>query len=119
MDDDTGADAALLRRLANGDRAALADAFDRFAPTLVRSAWAVAASRQDVEEIVQDTFLTLWQQAATIDPATSALLPWLLVVCRDRARDQARRTERSADGRTQRGDRSRARRTKAVTHDEH
>jgi RNA polymerase sigma factor (sigma-70 family) len=91
VDDDTEADAALARRLANGDRAALADAFDRFAPTLTRYAWALADSRQDVEELVQDTFLTLWQKADGIDLATSALLPWLLVVCRNHARNQARR----------------------------
>jgi RNA polymerase sigma factor (sigma-70 family) len=91
VDDDTQADAALTRRLADGDRTALADAFDRFAPTLTRYAWAQAERRQDVEELVQDTFLTLWQKAATIDLATSALLPWLLVVCRNHARNQTRR----------------------------
>ncbi|KQS14773.1 hypothetical protein ASG04_02825 [Curtobacterium sp. Leaf183] len=96
MDEDTEADGALTRRLAEGDRAALADAFDRFAPTLTRYAWAQAASRQDVEELVQDTFLTLWQKAATIDLATSALLPWLLVVCRNHARNQARRVAKNA-----------------------
>ncbi|PYY48794.1 MULTISPECIES: RNA polymerase sigma factor [unclassified Curtobacterium] len=95
MDDDTEADAALARRLADGDRTALADAFDRFAPTLTRYAWALADSRQDVEELVQDTFLTLWQKAAGLDLATSALLPWLLVVCRNHARNQARRSAKN------------------------
>jgi DNA-directed RNA polymerase specialized sigma24 family protein len=96
VDDDTRADAALTRRLADGHRTALADAFDRFAPTLTRYAWAQAERRQDVEELVQDTFLTLWQKAATIDLATSALLPWLLVVCRNHARNQARRLAKGA-----------------------
>jgi RNA polymerase sigma factor (sigma-70 family) len=96
VDDDTQDDAALTRRLADGDRTALADAFDRFAPTLTRYAWAHAERRQDVEELVQDTFLTLWQKAATIDLATSALLPWLLVVCRNHARNQARRLAKAA-----------------------
>ncbi len=91
MDQPTDADAALARRLALGDRAALADAFDRFAPTLTRYAWALAASKQDVEELVQDTMLTLWQKAATIDLPTGTLLPWLLVVCRNHAKNQARR----------------------------
>jgi RNA polymerase sigma factor (sigma-70 family) len=89
-DNDTDADVALARRLAGGDRTALADAFDRFAPTLTRYAWALAGSRQDVEELVQDTFLTLWQKADTLQLSTRALLPWLLVVCRNHARNQAR-----------------------------
>jgi DNA-directed RNA polymerase specialized sigma24 family protein len=91
VDDDPTADAALMRRLASGDRAALADAFDRFAPTLTRSAWAQADSPEDAAALVQDTFLTLWQQAPTIGLVTGALLPWLLVVCRDHATAQARR----------------------------
>jgi RNA polymerase sigma factor (sigma-70 family) len=89
-DTDTDADVALTRRLASGDRAALADAFDRFAPTLTRYAWALTDSRQDVEELVQDTFLTLWQKADALQLSTRALLPWLLVVCRNHARNQAR-----------------------------
>ncbi|MGU3409476.1 RNA polymerase sigma factor [Microbacterium sp. M1A1_1b] len=93
---DTDADAALTRRMASGDTGALADAFDRFAPTLTRYAWALAGSKQDVEELVQDSFLTLWQKAADIDLPTGTLLPWLLVVCRNHARNQARRTAKNA-----------------------
>ncbi|PZF64670.1 sigma-70 family RNA polymerase sigma factor [Curtobacterium sp. MCPF17_047] len=96
MEEDTEADAALTRRLASGERTALADAFDRFAPTLTRYAWALAGSRQDVEELVQDTFLTLWQKGGELDLATSALLPWLLVVCRNHARNQSRRLAKGA-----------------------
>jgi RNA polymerase sigma-70 factor (ECF subfamily) len=89
-------DAGLARRLASGDRAALATAFDRFAPTLTRYAWAIAGSRQDVEEIVQDTFLTLWQRADGLQLPTGSLLPWLLVVCRNHARNTGRRTAKNA-----------------------
>jgi DNA-directed RNA polymerase specialized sigma24 family protein len=92
VDDDPTADAALMRRLADGDRAALADAFDRFAPTLTRSAWAQADTPDAARALVQDTFLTLWQQAATISLVTGALLPWLLAVCRDHARTRAGQT---------------------------
>jgi RNA polymerase sigma-70 factor (ECF subfamily) len=94
--DDTADDAALARRLASGDRAALAIAFDRFAPTLTRYAWAIAGSKQDVEELVQDTFLTLWQKADGVQLATGELLPWLLVVCRNHARNLGRRNAKHA-----------------------
>jgi len=89
-------DAGLVRRLASGDRTALASAFDRFAPTLTRYAWAIAGSRQDVEELVQDTFLTLWQRADEVGLPTGGLLPWLLVVCRNHARNLARRNAKHA-----------------------
>ncbi|MGN8049062.1 RNA polymerase sigma factor [Curtobacterium sp. 22159] len=91
MDDTADDDASLARRLASGDPGALATAFDRFAPALTRYAWAIAGSRQDVEELVQDTFLTLWQKADGVQLATGGLLPWLLVVCRNHARNLGRR----------------------------
>jgi RNA polymerase sigma-70 factor (ECF subfamily) len=88
---DTDDDVALLARMALGDKAALATAFDRFAPTLTRYAWAIAPRRMDVEELVQDTLLTMWQKAATTELPTGSLVPWLLVVCRNHARNLARR----------------------------
>ncbi|MBK0296107.1 hypothetical protein IAE22_27875 [Bacillus sp. S34] len=38
-----------------------------YAATLTRYAWALADDRMDVEEIVQDAFLTLWQRATTLE----------------------------------------------------
>ncbi|WP_022902626.1 MULTISPECIES: sigma-70 family RNA polymerase sigma factor [unclassified Curtobacterium] len=97
MDVGTGAetDEQLVRAIGHGDQQALARAFDRYAATLTRYAWAVVESRMDVEESVQDTFLTLWQRAATLELPADTMLPWLLVVCRNHAlnagRKQARR----------------------------
>lgn len=93
-DTGTAGDVGLLTGLAAGDRTALATAFDQYAPTLTRYAWALATTREDVEELVQDTLLTLWQKAPTLDLATTALLPWLLVVCRNHWRNQTRRAAR-------------------------
>jgi RNA polymerase sigma-70 factor (ECF subfamily) len=69
-----------------GDRAALATAFDRFAPVLTRYAWAVSATPTDVERVVQESFLSLWQHADGLYLPTGLLLPWLLAVCRSHAR---------------------------------
>ena len=88
-------DEQIVRAVAAGDQSALARAFDRYAATLTRYAWAIVDSRQDVEEVVQDAFLTLWQRAATLELPADTMLPWLLVVCRNHAlnagRKQARR----------------------------
>lgn len=97
MEDTATDDAGLARRLASGDRTALATAFDRFAPTLTRYAWAIARSRQDVEQAVQDTFLTLWQRADGLRLPTGTLLPWLLVTCRDRIGTPGLRAEAGLD----------------------
>lgn len=82
MNESEGTDADLLRRLAGGDDTALPIVFDRHAAAVTRYAWAIAPSRLDVEEIVQDTFVTVWRKAAEITIAETSLLPWLLVTCR-------------------------------------
>ncbi|SFR83493.1 RNA polymerase sigma-70 factor, ECF subfamily [Agromyces sp. CF514] len=95
MDDSGGTDAELLARLASGDQAALAIVFDRHAAAVTRYAWAMAPSRMDVEEIVQDTFVTMWRKAAEITISETSLLPWLLVTCRNLSRNLLRKAARN------------------------
>ncbi|WP_258378418.1 RNA polymerase sigma factor [Curtobacterium sp. MCPF17_051] len=71
----TDTDEGLVRAMAQGDTGALARAFDRYAATLTRYAWALVDNRSDVEEIVQDAFLTLWQRAATLELPADTVLP--------------------------------------------
>lgn len=95
MDESEGTDADLLRRLASGDQTALSIVFDRHAAAVTRYAWAIAMSRMDVEEIVQDTFVTVWRKAGEITIAESSLLPWLLVTCRYLALNAVRKAARN------------------------
>ena len=94
MDGSGVTDADLLERLASGDQRALSVVFDRHAAAVTRYAWAIAASRMDVEEIVQDTFVTMWRKAAEITIAETSLLPWLLVTCKNLGRNAARKAAR-------------------------
>lgn len=125
MDLATTTDAELLRRTASGDAAALSEVFDRHAPAVTRYAWALAERRMDVEEIVQDTFVTMWSKAPVIELSEGSLLPWLLVVCRNHGLNQGRRRARaSADALPPElvapddSDRQEARATLRVVHDE-
>jgi RNA polymerase sigma factor (sigma-70 family) len=89
-------DAELLAQVAAGSRHALGAVFDRHGAAVTRYAWALASSRPDVEEIVQDTLVTTWQKAGSIVLAETSLLPWLLVTCRNHALNLARRSRRRA-----------------------
>jgi RNA polymerase sigma factor (sigma-70 family) len=82
-------DARLIELIADGDNAALTALFDRHAPAVTRYAWALATTRADAEELVQDTFVTVWRNAGRIVVETSAL-PWLLVTCKNHGRNLAR-----------------------------
>lgn len=96
MDRSRSSDGELVRRAAGGDRAAITTLFDRHAATMTRYTWAFLPHRMDVEEVVQDAFVTLWQKAESIDVPGTSVLPWLLVTCRNHARNLLR-TQRRHD----------------------
>ena len=85
-------DEALIRRLAAGNRTALNQAVDRFTPYVSAVAWRVlapsSATREDLEEVVADVFLALWNHAGEIDPARART--WLGTVAKNRAVDRLR-----------------------------
>jgi len=78
-------DGVLLRRSVTGDRRAFGLLFDRHSRAVTRYAWALVSDRMDVQEIVQDTFVTAWAKAGSVTIAESSALPWLLVTCRNHA----------------------------------
>jgi RNA polymerase sigma factor (sigma-70 family) len=84
----------LLQRLRSGDERALTAIFDLHAPAVTRYAWALAAHRSDAEEIVQDTFVSLWRSAPRIRLFSPSLLPWLLVTCRNHGSNARRKRAR-------------------------
>jgi len=93
MSDDS--DEELLRRTAIRDERAFAMLFDRYSRTVTRYAWAWSEDRADVQELVQDTFVTAWTKARRIRLVDGAALPWLLATCRNHALNLARRRTRN------------------------
>jgi RNA polymerase sigma-70 factor (ECF subfamily) len=87
-------DGRLLALTAEGDQRALSSLYDKYAPAVTRYAWALAPDRHDVEEILQDTFVTLWRGAKRIDLIDASLLPWLLVTCRNHSMNLLRSRRR-------------------------
>jgi len=86
-------DEALMRALASGDEAALRDLYARHAPAVFALA-ARMLERTAAEEIVQDTFLALWQNTDRFDPERGSLRNWLLVIARRRMANELRRLSR-------------------------
>lgn len=85
-------DEALCQKLKNGSRAALNEAIIRYTPYVSTVVWRIFASssatREDLEEVIADTFLALWNHASEIDPAQ--IRPWLATVAKHRAIDRLR-----------------------------
>ena len=82
-------DAALLRAADRGDRAALAELFDRHWPALHRAAWLVCHDAQAAEDIAQEAFLAALARLDRFD-RRRPLGPWLHRIAVNRAIDHVR-----------------------------
>lgn len=87
-------DGPLLGRIARGDRAALAELFQREAGRLIAVALRIVRRRDLAEEVVQDSFVAIWQRAGQFDANKGSARGWLTTIVRNRAlnllRDGAR-----------------------------
>ena len=77
--------AAALRRCASGDRAALRAIYDSEAPAMIGVAMRILRRRELAEEAVHDSFLRIYQHAATFDPARGEAKSWIYAILRHRA----------------------------------
>lgn len=83
-------DSGLVRAVAAGDERALAELYDRFAPVLLGLARRVLHDSEDAQEVVQETFLHVWNRAGSYDPGRSSVSTWLALITRSRAIDRVR-----------------------------
>ena len=79
-----------------GDPAALAAVFDATAPELLRVAMHLSRDPAAAEDLLQRTFLTAIERAASFD-ARERLVPWLLGILGNHAKEAARKDRRTVD----------------------
>jgi RNA polymerase sigma factor (sigma-70 family) len=81
-----------------GDPAALAQVFDATAPEVLRVAHHLTRDASAAEDLLQRTFVTAIERAPTWD-ASRRLLPWLLGILANHAKEAARHAARPLDAR--------------------
>lgn len=81
----------LLSRIALRDASAMQSLYRLVASRLMAVAWRVVQDRQMAEDVLQEVFLTVWNQSVQRAPGQALTLPWLCVVTRNRAIDLLRR----------------------------
>lgn len=89
-------DVALLDELASGSKNAFSRLYDRHSRIVYAYAAARLTSRDDVEEISQDVFVTLWRKRTTLGIVGESALPWLLVTCRNLILNRRRANQTAA-----------------------
>ncbi len=90
-------DAALVREVAAGSHDALAALYDRHGDAVFAAACRLTSDRGMAEEVVQDTFLALWNRAETFDPTLGSMAAWLHTIARNRTVDRLRAAGRRPD----------------------
>lgn len=89
-------DAALVERIVRGDRAAVAEVYDRHAgPAFSLAARLVGAAA--AEDIVHDAFVALIDKPDLFDPARGSFRGWFMTVVHHRSLNYLRAVRHSAD----------------------
>jgi len=92
-------DAGLVRRLKARDPKAMSDLYDRYGRLAYSLICRVVRNPSAAEDLLQETFMRVWNRVGSFDAERGALGPWVLAVARNRAIDYLR----SVDGRMQAG----------------
>jgi len=83
-------DAALVGRMARGDRPALSALYTRHAPRVLALAMQILHDRAEAEDVLHDVFLEAWQKAATYSEERGTVGAWLSLRARSRSIDRRR-----------------------------
>jgi len=80
----------LLRRVAAGDDRALEKLYRLHAARVFAAASRLLGNVSEAEEIVQETFLEIWNRADSFDGSRGQARPWITSIGRNRAIDRLR-----------------------------
>ena len=89
----------LLEATSRGDRKAFQRLYQATAPKLFGIVLRIVRNRSLAEDVLQDTYVRIWQKAETFSPEAGQPLGWLTTIARHRAIDRIRaeHTERFKD----------------------
>jgi RNA polymerase sigma-70 factor, ECF subfamily len=89
--------AALLARVAVGDRAAFDAMYDRVAAPVFGTVRNVVRDAGLTEEVTQEVFVEIWRAASRFDASKGSPMAWVATIAHRRAVDRVRSEQRSAD----------------------
>ncbi len=90
MDYSSVSDDGLVRLMAHGRTDALSALYDRYARLVYSLAIRIVDDQATAEEITQDVFYRIWQNAAAYRPEQAKVTTWLTSISRHRAIDALR-----------------------------
>jgi len=92
----TTSDSELIERALRSDRGAFSALFARHSKPVHAYAWGITRDDEDAADVTQEVFVVAWRRLRDIRIVETSALPWLLVTCRNVARNQLRARRESA-----------------------
>jgi RNA polymerase sigma-70 factor (ECF subfamily) len=86
----TGADNVLLSLIGEGDETALARLYREKSRFVYSLAFNIVKNGADAEEITEEVFLKIWQNAGSYDVSRGSVMAWLTTIARRQAIDRTR-----------------------------
>lgn len=83
-------DITLMNRLVARDAGAVGDLYDRHSRLLYGLILRILGQRSDAEEVLQEVFLSVWNNCQTYNAELGAPVAWLVRIARNRALDRLR-----------------------------
>ena len=87
----------LLKKIADGDRTAFAELYGDTSRKLFGILLRLLKRRDLAEEQLQETYVKVWQRAASFDPTKASAIAWMATIARNGALDELRKRPITAE----------------------
>lgn len=94
---DALSDRELIRRIAQQDRDAFHDLYDRFGAPVLSYVRMLAREQEVAEDVVQEVFLSVWRKAPSFRPDRGDVAGWIYTIARNKLVDLWRRRSTRGD----------------------
>lgn len=88
-----GDDRVLIQKLVSRDPEAMGELYERFGGIALAIIVRIVRDHAIAEDLLQETFLKVWNRVASFDGERGALGPWVLTIARNRAIDYLRSSD--------------------------
>lgn len=88
---------ALLRATSTGDPQAFEALYDRTSAKLYGICLRLLGDEAEAQDVLQDTYVRVWQKAHSFDAGKASPITWLAIVARNKAIDRLRQKKPASD----------------------
>lgn len=87
----------ILRLFAEGNVKAMDLLYDNYADALYGVSLRIVGNESIASDVLQDSFVKIWQSSKSYDPAKGRLFTWLMRIVRNKSIDAVRKKNRKAE----------------------